>query len=289
MRQERGNRAAGPSPGPSRHAVVPVDRRHAEVLALQRSVGNRATSRLMDPPEASPARAAERPTLKRWWGRPKADAAAGSKGKELDACARAEAKELIRRAEEEEPRVTRLIRQVAFGRRGKPKGLEFKIKSEESLARKIRDGAAEKPMGMVDPSAAAREEADQINDALRYTIILEPDGSYGRLFAEIGEKMQLYKYTPVVSKNYWEKSTVYKGINMIFRTPGVSSMGFEVQLHTDDSFATKQLNHHEYEDVRAVGTTPEQKKALNNTMEQRWDAVQVPEGFFSVQPTRARS
>ena len=94
--------------------------------------------------------------------------------------------------------------------------------------------------------------------------------------------------TPDLRKNYWEKSTTYKGINLTFKTPDAPPIGFEVQLHTEDSFATKQRNHHEYEEEREVGTTEERRKVLNQTMEERWMGVQVPEGFWSVAPTRGR-
>ena len=83
------------------------------------------------------------------------------------------------------------------------------------------------------------------------------------------------------------RGKTYKGINLTFTTDDAPPVGFEVQLHTEDSFATKQLNHHEYEEEREAGTSEERREELNAIMAERWTPVQVPSGFTPPQ-TRAR-
>lgn len=270
MHQGQGERAAERSGEQSRRAPVRIaDGRGAAILSLQRTAGNRAVSDL----------------IKRWRDQGQLYAASRAKAKELESYARATAGELIRRAEDVEPRVTGHIRAVAFSRRGKPKGLEYRIKSQDSLARKLRDKAAENPLGTLAPGKAVQQEADQVSDTLRYTIILEPDATYGHLFAEISETMKKFKYTPDLRKNYWERSTTYKGINLTFKTPDSPPLGFEVQLHTEGSFATKQRNHEEYEEERELDTSEERKKVLNETMEGRWRDVTIPANIRSMVPS----
>ena len=271
MGHGHGERAAAQrSDEQSRRAGLRIaDGRCAEILSLQRTVGNRAVSGL----------------IKHWRDQAQSYAASRAKTKELEPYARATAAELIRKAEDVEPRVTGHIRAVAFSRRGKPKGLEYRIKSQDSLARKLRDRAAENPLGSLAPAKAVQQEADQITDTLRYTIILEPDATYGNLFGEFSETMRKFKYTPELRKNYWEKSTTYKGINLTFKTADTPPVGFEVQLHTEGSFDTKQRNHEEYEEERAAGTSEERKKVLNETMEGRWRDVTIPAGIRSMVPS----
>ena len=270
MRQGHDERAAERSGEQSRRASLRVaGGRGAGVVSLQRTVGNKAVSGL----------------VKQWRDQGQLYAASRAKAKELESYARAEAGELISRAEDVEPRVTGHVRAVAFSRRGKPKGLEYRIKSRDSLARKLRDRAAENPLSTLAPAKAVRQEADQVSDVLRYTIILEPDATYGHLFAEISETMKKFKYVPDLRKNYWEKSTTYKGINLTFKTADSPPLGFEVQLHTEGSFDTKQRNHEEYEEEREVGTSEERKKVLNETMEGRWRDVTIPAGIRSMVPS----
>ena len=244
-----------------------ADSPHATVLSLQRAAGNRAVANLVElarAPDLDKARAKARNAV-------------------FEPLARGKASELINKAKQVEPRVTQTVEALARNRRGRLIGLEHKFKGEESLVRKIRDGALASGLP---PAEAVKKEADGINDALRYTIILPPDASYGHLFGEIADTMKLFKYKVNMRKDYWVKSKTYHGINMTFRTED-GSFGFEVQLHTQASFDTKQRNHHEYEEERETTTTPERRTELNKIMADRWVPVAVPEGFTPPE-TRAR-
>ena len=242
-----------------------ADGPHAAILSLQRTAGNRAVSKLVAQSNASLARAPDLDKMR-----------AAARDKVAEPLARGKARELINKAKQVEPRVTRVVQSLAFSRRGKMKGLEYRLKSEESLARKLRDKALASDK---DPATAIQAEAATIRDALRYTIILAPDQSYGHLFGEISESMKLFNYKADLRKDYWLKGKTYKGINLTFLTDDAPPVGFEVQLHTEASFDTKQLNHHEYEEEREAATTPKRRAELNEIMAERWVPVAVPEGF----------
>lgn len=280
MHRETSKRVAEASGEQSRRAPLHiVDARHATILSLQRTAGNRAVGNLIKQREDSIAKAAK-VSLARAAKPDAADVKSAQVRRKLaEPLARVKAKELITRAKEVEPRVTRIVEELARNRRGRLKGLDHKIKGEDSLVRKIRDGAVERGLA---PAEGVEQEAAGINDALRYTIILQPNESYGHLFAEISDMMKLRGIKTNVKKDFWVKSKTYHGVNMTFRTPetpDTPSFGFEVQLHTDASFATKELNHHEYEEERLPTTSPEKKNELNAVMEGRWGEVAVPEGF----------
>jgi hypothetical protein len=257
-----------------------ADGRHAAILSLQRTVGNRAVANLIKQQEGSNA-TADKVSLARVPKEP--DAAdvksAQVRGKLAEPLARIKAKELLNRAKKVEPRITRIVEELARNRRGKLTGLQHKFKGEESLVRKIRDGAVERGMA---PAEAVEQEGQGINDALRYTILLQPNESYGHLFAEIIDMMKLRGIKTNVRKDFWVKSATYHGVNMTFKTqetPDAPPFGFEVQLHTDASHGTKEANHKAYEKVRELGTTDAEKDTLNKQMAKAWASVPYPEGF----------
>lgn len=113
-------------------------------------------------------------------------------------------------------------------------GLEYRIKSQESLARKLRD----------DPKKKVR-------DVLRYTALSSPENlaSDTKTFLET---MTESGYTVSDIKNTWlESLNPYKGIN----TNLLSSDGyeFELQFHTPESFDIKNNKLHKlYEEARVI-------------------------------------
>jgi hypothetical protein len=289
MHREPSHRIAEPSGDQSRRAPLQIaDGRHTALLSLQRTVGNRAVANLIRQWDGSNA-TADKVSLARIPKKP--DAAdvksAQVRTKLAEPLARIKAKELINTARQVEPQVTEKLRLFAVRRGGRLTGLEHKIKGEGSLVRKIRDGAVERGLS---PAEAVEREGAGINDALRYTIILPPGPEYGNLFAMISDLMKFWNITTNVRKDYWVKSETYHGVNMTFKTPETPNrppFGFEVQLHTEDSFAMKQANHHDYEKARETKTSAADKEKLNAKMAASWGAVPYPEGF-KPEATRAR-
>jgi hypothetical protein len=76
-------------------------------------------------------------------------------------------------------------------------------------------------------------------------------------------------------RNSWDPRNPYRGVNTVLEGPKQGGfMGFggtrsrmELQFHTTESFHAKQHGTHKlYEEMRAIGTSPEKKAALLDDM-----------------------
>jgi hypothetical protein len=135
-----------------------------------------------------------------------------------------QAHRLLKKAQNAEPRISRDVQDLSKRTGGSLMGFEYRIKSESSMERKIRDDG----------------NADKINDALRYTIEYSPD----TIAAETNDVMhQLEKdgYVKLTVKNSFESGLQYKGINTIFEKDGQK---FELQFHTPESYEVKSHENH---------------------------------------------
>jgi hypothetical protein len=195
----------------------------------------------------------------------------------LTAAARAQAKALLGQAAKAEAQVTPTLQGIAAENGGTMEGLDNRLKSEDSLARKIEAWASRDPQAATDPEAACKAAAAKVNDALRYTVSVDParymatkNAAYARL-AEQG-------YVLKSEWNAWDKTpaTGYKGINSTFTMP--EGQLFELQFHTPESFAMKSELHAMYEEWRASGTTPERRAELEAIMRDKFGTVPVPGG-----------
>ena len=149
-------------------------------------------------------------------------------------------------------------------------GLEFRLKSVESTARKIHLDAGDKEISF-------EEAAGEIHDSLRYTYIID-DAEYvtytRKILTELEDKgYKLYKF-----KNYWANDdNPYQGINTNLETP--DGLVFEVQFHTPDSFDAKQYKTHEYYEIVRSETASESEKEEAEKMRVKiFGMVPVPDG-----------
>jgi len=156
---------------------------------------------------------------------------------------------------------------------GTLEGLDFRVKSDASMRRKIVSDAKEK---MIPPE----EAASQIRDALRYTAILPPDGRkfHDAVNSQL-EKLKAAGYTVTKLKNTWQ-SDGYKGINSAMTTK--DGYEFELQFHTPQSFAAKERAHKIYDDARRVPAGSKESLAYQEQMKKIFDAVPIPEGAATI-------
>lgn len=79
------------------------------------------------------------------------------------------ARRLVARAEVDDPPITGMMRAVVDGSGGLLVGLDHRIKTVESLARKLADLVAD------DPTLTVEDAALGVYDVLRYTVVAEAD------------------------------------------------------------------------------------------------------------------
>jgi GNAT superfamily N-acetyltransferase len=155
-----------------------------------------------------------------------------------------EAAEVRKKAEQMEPEVTNIMVELAETLDGDLDQLDQRLKSTDSLARKIKADADK------DHDGDIKESAANVSDSIRYTMTV--DGSrYTDSVSDVIAKFKAMGYEVKV-KNFWEGGDPYQGINMKLKKNGVT---VEFQMHTPESLQIKvEQLHNIYETYREIDT-----------------------------------
>ena len=186
------------------------------------------------------------------------------------------AESIFSKATKEEPKITDDIIDSANKTGSKMYGLDYRLKQPTSLAAKIGADAKEKDLSF--------EEASKgIKDSVRYTVLSDTDhytDSYKALKSELLEK----GYSEVRFKNYFEKyrngEVKHKAIQCTYRSP--DGFDFEVQFHTPESQAVKELKIPLYEEIRKQGVSTERKERLEKEMQDLAERIPDPPGVYDI-------
>lgn len=180
------------------------------------------------------------------------------------------ADELMERVRGIEPAVSGDLEEVAARREARLVDLATKFKARDSVIRK---------MGRVksyNPDISDKRLKRRVFDALRYTMVCRPE-VYARtargILADLREKG--YEFGEKDIRNYWPESELYKGINATLRLGGGGDL-FELQFHTDESWAAKNEAHPLYEESRLQGTARERREELERLMIGVFDKIGTP-------------
>ena len=175
---------------------------------------------------------------------------------------------------ENEPKVTKEIIEISEKTKTNLKGLEYRIKTKESLFRKIEKEYLEEK-GMVDKTTIL----NNTKDVLRYTFIL-PEKSFLDDYKKINELVSSKDYKVIKVGNTWEDGAVYKGINTAIEK---GDLKIEIQYHTLESFELKNgVLHPLYEEYRDVRTEEPRKEELKEKMIDLSSKIKNPEGVEKI-------
>lgn len=166
-----------------------------------------------------------------------------------------------------EPLVAQTLSELATFNGGDLVGLQYRLKSVESLSRKMAD-----------------QPGVPINDALRYTMRFD-EANFTESTKATRADLQNQGYKSLVIRNTFKDGQPYKGINSTFLTP--EGEMFELQFHTQESFKMKDIiNHPLYEQQRLLPLTGPTWTNLRNQMIQNSSSVPNPPGVTSIKKTR---
>ena len=173
------------------------------------------------------------------------------------------ADEIYDHAAEVEPTITSQLKSLENDQ-AKLIGLEHRLKTKESLSRKILKDAH-------DMEVTPQEAASTIHDAIRYTFVIDEDS-----YVTKGNTLTAFK-------NYWaDDSRAYQGINTNFKD--ANGTVFELQFHTPESFDTKESKTHDlYEIIRDENSTAEEKAEATQKHDELFKLIPVPEGVRDLQ------
>ena len=179
-------------------------------------------------------------------------------------------KRIIDKISRVEPKITKDMQRIAGN--NTLAGLEFRKKTADSLTRKIITDSQTENISLA-------EAASKINDALRYTTILNVD-TFAKDYLSMKQRRIKEGFEIVKVKNTWLTDGPYKGVNTVIKKYGIS---FEMQYHTQESFDLKNGPLHElYEKRRLPSTTKAEKYKLDNEMLELSKSLKVPKNIERV-------
>ncbi|GGY13883.1 hypothetical protein GCM10010326_01520 [Streptomyces xanthochromogenes] len=149
-------------------------------------------------------------------------------------------------------------------------GSDHRLKSPDSLKRKVATSLKEQPRQDVDTVLA------RLSDAVRYTLQW-PDETYTDGVTTASALLSAWGNDSTKWSNTWGRTADYKGLNTGWRASGSSQL-FEVQFHTPASKHAQEVTHLLYEEQRLLSTGPARKKELQAQQDEMFAAVPVPAG-----------
>ena len=172
-------------------------------------------------------------------------------------------------AKRKEPKITRDLTNALKKTSAKFYGLEHRLKTKESIERKINTDSKEKNISI--------KEASRIKDAVRYTA-LSKDSDFVKNYNTIKTSLQDKGYTEVRCRNYFDMYNKglakHKAVQSVFSDP--KGYLFELQFQTPASQNAKDKKVPIYEEARNPNTSPERKKQLEKQMELLAEEVSNP-------------
>lgn len=165
-----------------------------------------------------------------------------------------------------EPEFTSMMTGVVLENGGRLEHLEHRVKTTDSLARKIQLKADEH-------NVSVDEAAGLIGDTVRYTSVF-PDADYVQGTKSVIETLRSEGYEVQV-KDYWSRTDdPYKGVNIKAQRDGLM---VELQTHTPGSLAVKEGKMHKlYEDFRQEKAPQRQAQLKDDMMKVSQEIPQPP-------------
>ncbi|MEU5209793.1 ATP nucleotide 3'-pyrophosphokinase [Streptomyces sp. NPDC020742] len=176
----------------------------------------------------------------------------------------------VTRARRAERSISPQVRTAALISHAELIGFDQRLKSPDSLKRKVATWMRQTPGQTVE------ESLSQINDAVRFTLQW-PDDRYAQGVTTAAGLLSSWGNDSTRWANTWSRTTGYKAINSAWRAPRSHQL-FEIQFHTPHSKAAQLETHKLYEEQRLPGTPPERVQELQAQQNAIFAAVPVPPG-----------
>lgn len=182
------------------------------------------------------------------------------------------AKRIRKRYRALEPSVTPKLVSLAARNGGYMQGLKYKLKDQESLARKLDTKSKTKGLTVL-------QYEPKIGDALRYTQISNTPENYADASQKTIDALRAAG-NKVTVENTWTPGSSYKGINT--NVTDAAGNTYELQFHTADSFDVKMKQHDLYEIERDPKKPLAERQAATAEMAANMATLVDPPGAASV-------
>ncbi len=184
----------------------------------------------------------------------------------------------------QESSITTALKKVTEISGGELSGLEYRIKTPESFARKASNEVSE--YMLLHPNTGYEEAykyaTSRMYDTVRYTMLAEPDNFFDTYYQTV-YNLEKSGYTVSRVKNSLSNIySSYRGVNTVITTP--DGFHFEVQFHTPESLEVKNKTHILYEEARKTGTSTERKLELERQMQALTQNLVTPKDVDKILP-----
>ncbi|MFI6686414.1 ATP nucleotide 3'-pyrophosphokinase [Streptomyces sp. NPDC050485] len=212
----------------------------------------------------------DKPSKAHGINRPADDGSWSGEGLSLNASDNAAVDHFYDRAKEAERTISPQVWAAARISGAEVIGFDHRLKSPDSLKRKVATSLKEHPGQPVNEALA------EIKDSVRYTLQW-PDGRYAEGVTIASKVLSAWGNDSIKWSNTWARAKGYKAINSAWREPS-SHHAFEVQFHTPAGKYAQEATHKLYEEQRLPTTTPERARELQAQQDAIFAAVPVPPG-----------
>ena len=186
------------------------------------------------------------------------------------------ARNIYEKAVKNEPRITRSVQSAVLKAGAKMYGLENRIKTQESIARKIDTDSKEKGI-------TPKEAAKSLKDSIRYTSISNDD-DFVESYKKVKNNLADRGYTETRCRNYFDLykqgKAKHKQITSVYSDGHGNE--FELQFHTPSSIKAKEKKTPLYEEARQVGVEDKRKGELTKQMDELAKKVRDPKGVYGI-------
>ncbi len=185
------------------------------------------------------------------------------------------ANDVYNKAASVEPKITSDLQSIVNNTTAKLYGLEHRLKTKESISRKIFTDAEEKSISL--------EEASKIKDAVRYTA-LSNNNDFTSNYFKIKQLFEDKGYSEIRCKNYFDLynqgKVKHKSVQSVFNTP--DGYSFELQFQTLASQDAKNKKIPLYEEARSLSTSASRKQELEKLMEKLANDIPTPKNVYDI-------
>ena len=184
--------------------------------------------------------------------------------------------EIYSKAKKQEPEITKDVSEAFTKHGASAYGLEHKLKTKESIKRKIETDAQEKDISIADA-------AGSIKDAVRYTA-MSNDNNFVKAYNGIKKSLEEKGYVETRCRNYFDEyrkgNAKHKSVQSVFKSP--SGYSFELQFQTPSSQDAKNKKVPIYEERRKPNVPLARQKELERMMEELAEGVSTPKDIYSI-------
>lgn len=186
------------------------------------------------------------------------------------------ARSISRKSAELEPKISKDVTDSIKKSGASVYGLEHRLKTEESLSRKIEKESREKGISM-------KDAANSINDSIRYTSVSN-DNNFVSSYNKVKESLSQKGYTETKCKNYFDLyrqgKAKHKQVTCVYQDKDGNK--FEIQFQTPSSLKAKEAKTPLYEESRSRNVSPKRKLELVRQMDNLAKTVKEPRDIYSI-------